>query len=665
MKLDKKLRAMVWPEPFRGNELVHWKVTVTQPVAAHERLLVVTFNGNRDYKPTHYRNEMPGDFRLICSKKRNEFVALDRENKQTRKRLNNLVYSVAHATVLYPLISERDETVLAAFTGRQSNNHQMDALDIWTEQALEDMALKAADERGELRDGDYDLCPAELPEGLTDWIRREVLPKDNRLLYKKGGVSGLCYVCGEKVRKTSGAHFRQGELNTCPNCGADVIAYLHGSDRFHVDYVDNIAAAQLGVDGQTLFVRQWHLNRDPTAKWAQIEPFLEEFGRYAVRGYRSAKWLHEYKENYCMNAYRYNLNEWKRFPGMEVFDGSYEFYDGTLTEACRGTRFQYADIMGYLNSRSKYYPSCHNVIRYISDWARYPVMEFLWKAGFHELVHERVRGMNKDSRNAIRWQRRKLQECFRFPLRLLKLMPAGKWTMKDVQRLSDLWKLQGETLKEAEITELMQMDIDFRMIEAAAGHATIHKIVKYLGQQQQVHRQPVERTYRDYLQECVQMHLNLNDKAVLFPRDLNEAHQRTMAQIEFEKNKVDQEKFRKAAERLEKFAWEQGSLLIRPAREQKELSKEGAALSHCVGGYIKRMADGETAILFIRKTDEPDKPYFTLELQNKRVIQCRTKHNQSYSECPEVKAFVEEWMAKVVSTGGVKDKKKSAGKRAA
>nr|WP_286167018.1 PcfJ domain-containing protein [Clostridium sp. D33t1_170424_F3] len=159
----------------------------------------------------------------------------------------------------------------------------------------------------------------------------------------------------------------------------------------------------------------------------------------------------------------------------------------------------------------------------------------------------------------------------------------------------------------------------------------------------------IERFYRDYLQECLQLRLNLCDRQILFPRDLHAAHERTMAQIKFEKNKADQEAFAAQVAKLERWVWEQDGLFIRPARTQEELAREGAALHHCVGGYIQRMASGETAIFFIRRAEAPDTPFYTLELQSRRVVQCRTDHNDSYANHPEVKAFVDAWLAQIVT----------------
>ena len=47
-----------------------------------------------------------------------------------------------------------------------------------------------------------ELCPEELPDGLISWVRREIIDMDNTLLYKRGNVRGLCYICGKKVKES-------------------------------------------------------------------------------------------------------------------------------------------------------------------------------------------------------------------------------------------------------------------------------------------------------------------------------------------------------------------------------------------------------------------------------------------------------------------------------
>ena len=649
MKL-KSIKAIPF-EVFREESRVRWKVAVKEPVVEGERFLVVDFLENESC--TAYKRDTPS-FRIVCGKKSGEVKGITHEGKVS----DGVLQSLYRYRRDYVLISEREEKALARFLGKDredTGNHQIDNLSQWASRTKEEMKRREKQKRGELMDEDYRLCPEALPEGLIDYIRREVLPEDHTLVYKRGNVRGTCFQCGRQVRASS-KRFAQGMMVNCPECGAEVFCVLENSSAFNASFVENIVAVQKGTDGETVFFRQWMLRRDPTARWERIEDFLQENVRYAVRGRKTAKWQKEYKENYFMHSERYRLKEWTRWGDNSIYDGSYFFYDGGIEETLQGTLMQYADLKGYLEENTR---RSKNAVHFLEYHAKYPVMEFLWKGGYHGIVHERVGGMTKENRNAIRWQREKLRECFRFPLRLLKLKEPQDWTLDDVAKLSTVWESRGNSLTEKEVIALFESCIDASSIKRALPYAGVLKILHYIEKQagEPCYIRGEAGIYRDYLRECEQLGLDLREKEILFPKNLREAHNRTTAQIEFEKNKADQEKFQKAVEKLEKFAWQKGELFIRPARAQEELQYEGTALHHCVGSYAKRMANGETAIFFVRRAEEPDKPYFTLELQNKRVLQCRTEHNSSYEREPEIKAFVDEWLEKIVAKGGNKKKK--------
>lgn len=60
----------------------------------------------------------------------------------------------------------------------------------------------------------------------------------------------------------------------------------------------------------------------------------------------------------------------------------------------------------------------------------------------------------------------------------------------------------------------------------------------------------------------------------------------------------------------------------------QEIIDEGKRLNHCVGGYAQRHAEGRLTILFLRTTDKPDVPYYTMEVNTEgRIIQCRGYRN--------------------------------------
>ena len=73
-------------------------------------------------------------------------------------------------------------------------------------------------------------------------------------------------------------------------------------------------------------------------------------------------------------------------------------------------------------------------------------------------------------------------------------------------------------------------------------------------------------------------------------------------------NKVKIE-FRKTLE------FEDKDYLIRLPVDKNEIVKEGMELHHCVGSYAERYGTGDTTIMFLRKKSEPDKPFYTIEVE--------------------------------------------------
>ena len=99
-------------------------------------------------------------------------------------------------------------------------------------------------------------------------------------------------------------------------------------------------------------------------------------------------------------------------------------------------------------------------------------------------------------------------------------------------------------------------------------------------------------------------------------------------------------------------------LFIRLPNRLEELKTEGEVLHHCVGTYTEKVRKGETTIFFVRKIEEPDKPFYTLEWKG-RVLQCRGSHNCDMT--PEVKAFANIFQEKMVEYEKEPKKQRKAG----
>ena len=172
-----------------------------------------------------------------------------------------------------------------------------------------------------------------------------------------------------------------------------------------------------------------------------------------------------------------------------------------------------------------------------------------------------------------------------------------------------------------------------------------------------------EYLYRDYIEACKYLNLDCHDDKIRYPKDFKRWHDIRIEEMDIirkeeerkakllrakearlrkkrmEKEKRDlAENFLKAAEKylpLSGFT-EDEHYAIFIARSQAELIKEGNALSHCVGrsGYDLKMAREETLIFFVRKLEDLDTPFVTLEysIKQKKILQCYAYDNQPPEE---------------------------------
>lgn len=131
-----------------------------------------------------------------------------------------------------------------------------------------------------------------------------------------------------------------------------------------------------------------------------------------------------------------------------------------------------------------------------------------------------------------------------------------------------------------------------------------------------------------------------------YPDNIGEAHDRLMIQIETKKSAKDDLMIReRISNELSKYRFADDDFVITPANSIADLINESAKLNHCVRTYDKRYASGETSIFLIRKRDDVNSPFYTLELSSKNEIkQLRGKNN--CTAVNEVLDFVEEWRRK-------------------
>lgn len=79
-------------------------------------------------------------------------------------------------------------------------------------------------------------------------------------------------------------------------------------------------------------------------------------------------------------------------------------------------------------------------------------------------------------------------------------------------------------------------------------------------------------------------------------------------------NNIKNEAFKHSVERLKRYEFSDDKLSVVAPTQASDLTTEGAVLHHCVGSFINAVADNKKNVVFIRRNDLLDKPYYTMAI---------------------------------------------------
>lgn len=153
----------------------------------------------------------------------------------------------------------------------------------------------------------------------------------------------------------------------------------------------------------------------------------------------------------------------------------------------------------------------------------------------------------------------------------------------------------------------------------------------------------------DYLEDAVLLGYDLSNPIWLMPKGLHTKHLETMAPAGAIREKKTSEGYQKRLKSLvSRYTFSTDRWLIRPPVSAMEITAEGKALHHCVGGYADRHIKGTTTILFLRDRKKPGKSLVTLEMSGNQIVQIHGYRNDAGEAVkPSVKyaGILDPWLA--------------------
>lgn len=298
-------------------------------------------------------------------------------------------------------------------------------------------------------------------------------------------------------------------------------------------------------------------------------------------------------------------------------------------------------------------------ISYMTAYCIYPrQVEMLVKAGLHEPVRALIERRKKFA-DAIRWEEPDIRKAMNLTAPELREVLEQKPPMLalELRNLARRWfSLQWTVSESTDFLRTWGEDTARYFLSFCRRyHLEPRRLTRYLKENCVVDPDlpwrdvaDVFGEYRDYLEAVYFLGGALEHSRVLFPKDLQTAHDRATALL-LKRQEAEETKRNAAqcAERVKKYSFELDGLRIVFPLTAASIRKEGKVLDHCVGGYAERHIKGVVTILFLRKVREPNTPYVTIEMDGNRIVQIHGYGNDRGGESPRKvhRAFLDAWLA--------------------
>ena len=209
--------------------------------------------------------------------------------------------------------------------------------------------------------------------------------------------------------------------------------------------------------------------------------------------------------------------------------------------------------------------------------------------------------------------------------------------------------------------------------EAAIKHVTLYAQRNYFGE---LPMSSTISTYTRYTLSNVEFNVlsNTEDQAIL-ELDMDPVHHLIYLETELTKvynlyrDKAKSEAFKHSVERLKTYEFSDGQLSVVAPTQASDLTTEGAVLHHCVGSFIDAVANNKENVVFIRRNDLLNEPYYTMAISpsgNIEQIHCvyngdltaegqerayETTQREVYNQKFDLIKFLKQWVSAMKQKG--------------
>lgn len=586
-------------------------------------------------------------YELYISKKENRFITYDCFRKKWRNAKLDMICWPRYLTYSqWEFISEKDYSLIKRYLETKQGGYA----------GLIEYQLRVrADElkrkhRRQTDPWDLELSQTpELPEDWEKWAYKDGIP-DRYIFYhyRKGGAkTGYCTYCEKDVPITEPKHNKEG---VCPVCGKSIVFKAIGR------------AGTVKTDVHALFLIQ-----------------SCDFG-FMIREFRGYKVFHkgEYQNPYCSNYevrrsiysdfarhissyywgdYKHAQIRWIRTgkcgPGRTYWDVYGMVYPKTLPALAKHELLK-TGLPEFIQTGGVFDPE-----QYLATWDEVPQLEQLVKADLIFQARECLSHYNAYKDLIQNRRSTSLLKALAIDAQQLQRVRNHGWGYKHIQWLQYEKKTQ-KMLSDDVIEWYVQNNVEPEKITFVSDRMSATQIYNYIRRQMKENQKQcreVLTTWADYLSMAKKLGMDTTDAIHYRVRKLFERHQDLVELCNQKALELRAEEIRQKFIGIEDVLgslkdlyeyWDEEYMVVAPGRVD-DILLEGERLHHCVGSsdrYWERIETKESYIMFLRRSNDPERAYYTLEIEpDGTVRQKRTMYDRQEEDIQDATRFLKKWQA--------------------
>lgn len=470
----------------------------------------------------------------------------------------------------------------------------------------------------------------------------------------------------EKIlKRADGGKPRHGDGIICPNCGRTCLTVRRTQRKKQTVNFTLIQPVDEEMGVVRLFDAEikWdakgrHVNWSEAIRLTLFKPASKQYAKRKLDIY-----YNQFSKKEELAQVKPDLNPYfdnKSNLANRRFHAGY-LYDGGIQEALDGTDYaRWIRVFTQMASARIY--ADYNSLLASGSMVMTKLVEMLFKGRFFRLLREeseRISYWNGSYTGNLNMQGSRIEEVFRISdrqkINRIRELDGGslmvewmRWSEKRNTRIPDI------VLKWMDENSLRPWDMAWLL-----SCMSVTKAMNYIVRQQRDSYEgksagEVISQYEDYMHMCHRMKRDTMDEMIYRPRELKRRHDEAVKELEEREAEITADEYSARfpgvedvmEEIREKYEYISEQYIIMVPRRCVDIVLEGRALHHCAGAtdrYFDRIKQHETYICFLRRAEEPDRPYYTIEVEPGGTIRQHRGYLDEEPEIEKIRPFLREW----------------------